>query len=167
MFYKKSANGHEAHVLPMSQAQGRKQAPSIIVSDLNIEGDISSDGAIEIGGKVKGNVKCKHITVRKSAVIEGNVEADYLVINGKTKSGTLKAKNVTITASARVDGDIEYGYLAVESGAHVNGNCRKVQFDDLEDILEGYDTESDDVPAIALQSDKPAKAKAKPAKSSH
>lgn len=121
-----------------------KSVPSIIVSDLNIQGDLVSEGAIEIGGNVKGNVRCHHVTIRKGAQITGDIESDNLIINGAI-NGTITAKNISITASGEVKGTIEYGYLSVEAGANIDCRCKKKNFKELEDVV---DQEQEFIPQI-------------------
>ena len=80
-------------------------APSIIVSDLNISGDLVSQGSIEIGGKVKGNVKCNNVVIRKESKVDGDIFADKLVIKGVVK-GVVNVDDVIIDESGIFEGQI-------------------------------------------------------------
>ena len=125
----------------------KKSIPSIIVSDLNIQGDLVSEGAIEIGGKVNGNILCDHVTIRKGADIKGNIKSKFLVING-TVNGDIISENVLITDSGKITGSIEYGYLSVESGADINCTCtRKISTDIIDNNLDEA-KESEVIPRI-------------------
>ena len=98
--------------------------PSIIVSDLNIEGDLVSEGSIEIGGKVNGNVLCDNVTIRKEAEIKGNIKAKNLTIHGFI-DGKIDTEYLFITGSAKITGKISYNYLSVESGADIDGYLKR------------------------------------------
>lgn len=116
----------------------KKSVPSIIVSDLNIQGDLVSEGAIEIGGKVTGNVLCDHVTIRKGAEITGNIKAKQLVVHGLV-NGEISSGHVSVTSSGQVKGSIEYGYMSIESGADIEGTCKKIAFED--DIIQAETSE--------------------------
>ncbi|MFZ8864335.1 MAG: bactofilin family protein [Rickettsiales bacterium] len=123
------------NIVEVADFLNKKSIPSIIVSDLNIQGDLISEGAIEIGGIVNGNVKCNFVTIRKGAKINGNVVADNLVINGAVE-GIMQAKHLSVTSSAVVKGTLEYGFLSVESGADIKGKLVRKQYKDLESVKE-------------------------------
>jgi cytoskeletal protein CcmA (bactofilin family) len=125
------------------------KAPSIIVSDLNILGDLISEGAIEIGGCVRGNIKCKNVVIRKGASIEGDIYSDFLVVHGKTK-GVVKAKNLHISANGFVCGKIEYYNLTVDAGAEIDGVCKKLGYDNVS-IDEDVDIPGEVEPEVRSQ----------------
>lgn len=118
----------------------RFKTPSIIVADLNISGDLYSQGAIELGGKVEGNVRCNIVTIRKGADIFGDVLANDLVVQGKV-SGIVKAKNITLSGTAEIFGEVYYENLTILSGANINGSCKKTTFDEAY-LLESENKES-------------------------
>jgi cytoskeletal protein CcmA (bactofilin family) len=100
-------------------------APSIIVSDLNISGDLVSQGSIEIGGKVKGNVKCNNVIIRKESKVDGDIFADKLVIKGVVK-GIVNVDDVIIDDTGVFEGQINYKNLTTKPGANINGILNKV-----------------------------------------
>lgn len=121
--------------------------PSIIVSDLNISGDLVSDGAIEIGGKVYGNIRCNIVTIRKGALVKGDIVANELNVQGRVE-GLIKARSVNLSGTAEVVGEVVYSYLSIEAGANIDGSCKK---DDKEDFY-GSSSESEQleyIPSIA------------------
>ena len=89
MFFK-NKNDETAGGKPTSSS--RKIPPSVVSSDVNILGNIISDGALDIDAKVNGNVKCHNLTVRANGKIKGDVVADVVQIYGEVK-GLIKAKN--------------------------------------------------------------------------
>ena len=152
MFSKKNQTNkkqvNKVSVLKSGQRISDK-APSIIVSDLNILGDLISEGAIEIGGCVRGNIKCKNVVIRKGASIEGDIYSDFLVVHGKTK-GVVKAKNLHISANGFVCGKIEYYNLTVDAGAEIDGVCKKLGYDNVS-IDEDVDIPGEVEPEVRSQ----------------
>ena len=133
MFSKKNQNNNKQQKKLSVLKSGQRisdNAPSIIVSDLNILGDLISEGAIEIGGCVRGNIKCKNVTIRKGASIEGDIYSDFLVVHGKTR-GVVKAKNLHVSANGVVCGKMEYYNLTVDAGAEIDGVCKKLSYDNM------------------------------------
>jgi cytoskeletal protein CcmA (bactofilin family) len=71
--------------------QGRRDdsAPSILSDDLEIEGNIVSEGEVHINGTVKGDVTAGKLTLGEDGAITGTVEVDDAVIGGKLACGSL------------------------------------------------------------------------------
>ena len=133
MFSKK--NPHLSPKLIEQNNFSKGVIPSIIVSDLNIAGDLVSEGSIEIGGKVTGNVLCDNVTIRKGAEINGNIKAKNLTINGVV-NGKIDTEYLFITGSAHIIGEISYNYLSVESGADIDGYLKRKEHQDEIDAEE-------------------------------
>lgn len=102
-----------------------KATPSILSTDLKVEGDIVSSGVLEVEGFVKGNIRSNSIIVRESGIIEGDVLAENLTIKGLF-NGKIKAININITSKAKITGLIEYSSLCVEDGASIDGQFKKI-----------------------------------------
>ncbi len=58
----------------------RKAAPSVISSDMHVLGNLMSEGAIDIDGKIEGNVKSAMVTIRKNGRVQGDVIAEVVHI---------------------------------------------------------------------------------------
>lgn len=101
-----------------------KTLPSIIASNLSIEGIINSTGTIEIEGYIKGNVIGNCISIRETGKVEGEISANQVNIRGKF-TGNIKAKNLNIFSKAEVFGEIAYQNLTVEDGASIDGQFKK------------------------------------------
>lgn len=100
--------------------------PSILSSDLKVEGDIVSDGDLHISGAVKGDVVARKLTVGEGGSITGSVEADVAVIAGNL-AGRLTATSVTLASTAHVVADVTHVSLLIEEGAIFEGFCRRVE----------------------------------------
>ncbi len=113
--------------------------PSVIARDLNILGNIVSDGVVDFDGRLDGNIRCHTLSVRQHAVINGEVMADNLLVYGKIK-GVIRARNVSLFASCRIEGIIMHESISIEDGAFIDGKCKRT--DKIEDEDEEYGAES-------------------------
>jgi len=102
----------------------KKAAPSIISCDMDLLGNIISDGVVDIDGRIEGNIKAEQITIRENGRIMGDVYADTVHVYGKI-IGIIKAKDVHLHASCHVEGTIMHETLSVEDGAYVDGKFKR------------------------------------------
>ena len=100
--------------------------PSIISGSTQIVGDITTDGELQVDGKVEGNIRCHTLIVAESGVVTGKVISESATIHG-TLTGTVQSKSVTLSGSARVVGDLTHETLTVEPGAHLKGQCIPIE----------------------------------------
>lgn len=97
--------------------------PSIISRDLNILGNLVSDGYVEIVGKVEGNVICNSATIHEHGVIKGDIVAEQVQINGEVR-GLIKARHVRVSETGKVTGVVMYETLSIKDGAFIDGQCK-------------------------------------------
>jgi cytoskeletal protein CcmA (bactofilin family) len=102
------------------------KAPSIIGSDMVIEGDISGGGEIQVEGKIKGDVRIEHVTVGDGGIVEGGIYSEAVEVRGKVV-GSITAKQVRLYGACHVDGDITHEQLAMETGAFFQGRSLRLQ----------------------------------------
>lgn len=100
--------------------------PSIISSDLRIEGNLFSEGDVQIDGEVVGDIDSRTLTLGEKSVVNGSISADTVRICGKVQ-GEVKASTVVMTKTARVSGDIFHDSLAIEAGAFIDGHCKRME----------------------------------------
>jgi cytoskeletal protein CcmA (bactofilin family) len=129
---------------------GRAGMPTIIGADFRVKGDISCEGDIQLEGTVDGNIKSLRLTVGETGVVQGDVNADDVRVHGKVV-GTIRAKTVALAGTGHVTGDIIHETLSVDSGAFLNGHCRR---------MTDAETKSAEVTSIEAQAEKPAEAAA-------
>ena len=98
-------------------------APSIISADMAIHGSLSSNGDVQIDGRVEGDVRSPGLVVGEKAEILGEIYAEDVTVRGKV-IGRIRARKVLLAATSHVEGDILHEAFAVESGAFFEGNCR-------------------------------------------
>lgn len=104
----------------------RKQPPSVIAADVNLLGNVISEGVLDIDGRIEGNIRCKSVTLRKNAAVIGDIHADSIHVYGRVK-GLIKAKDVHLYASAHVEGVIMHESLSIEDGAFVEGQFKRAE----------------------------------------
>ncbi|MEQ8332997.1 MAG: polymer-forming cytoskeletal protein [Nisaea sp.] len=104
--------------MPQKQA-----APSILSADLVVNGNLVSEGDMQVDGTVEGDITSKKLTISATAVVRGSIEAEAIVIAGAV-TGQVKARHVTLNKTARVIADVVQERLTIEPGAFFEGNCR-------------------------------------------
>lgn len=110
--------------------------PSIIANDMNILGNIISDGPIDLAGTLSGNVHCHTLTLREKGSITGEIFADSVFIYGRVK-GIIHARSVHLYSTCHIEGIIMHEALSIEDGAFIDGNCKRTdKAPSLESMLE-------------------------------
>jgi len=109
---------------------------SLIGAEMTIGGDVASDGALHIDGRIDGHVRCTNLCQSESGVITGNIVADEARIAGLVE-GTVSARTVLIEAAGRVAGDVAYDTISIAAGAQVEGRLarRSALAEGVDDLL--------------------------------
>jgi cytoskeletal protein CcmA (bactofilin family) len=129
MFSSKSKEPAQVPAPPVPAQASQKRvvrpasAPSIISSDLVVNGTLTSVGDIQIDGHVEGDVRSAGLIVGEKAVIHGEVLADDVTVRGRIEGG-VRARKVLLCSTCHVEGNILHEAFAVETGAFFEGNCR-------------------------------------------
>ena len=116
--------GTEAQTEPAG-AGPRGGEPSVISADLKVVGDLHCVGDIQIKGTVEGDVKSRSVTVGEGAHVQGSIYGESVHVSGSVK-GYIEAPEVTVAKTAKILGDIVHESLAVEAGAFLEGQCRRL-----------------------------------------
>ena len=101
---------------------------SLIAEDIVIEGNIISQGILEFGGQITGDVTADAVVLTTAARVRGRVRARQLTIEGELQ-GADTALNVNIKTGARVKANFAYETLEVASGAQVDGEYKRISAD--------------------------------------
>jgi cytoskeletal protein CcmA (bactofilin family) len=132
-----------AATAPAAARRGRGgAAPSIISSDMEIQGSLRSSGDIQIDGRVEGDIRSAGLVVGENAEVHGEIFAEDVTVRGKVM-GRIRARKILLAATSRVEGDILHEAFAVESGAFFEGNCRHSD-NPLGDATPGKDDHAQD-----------------------
>lgn len=112
-------------VTQMPPSPAKPSAPSLISADLRIVGDLQSDGEIQVDGAIDGDIRTHSLLVGEGAHITGEIIADNVVVRGQV-TGQIKARSVQLAKTAHVVGDILHEDLAIETGAFLEGHCKRM-----------------------------------------
>src|ERR1700761_734840 len=114
-----SAASSSGRAEPMD-APRKAIACSLIAENVSLEGDLVSDGDVQLDGAVRGDLKLNHLTIGETGQVDGLITAETVEVRGQV-TGAIPAKTVRLYASARVDGDITHVQIAIDAGAHFAG----------------------------------------------
>ena len=101
--------------------------PSIISADTQFHGNISSQGEVQIDGRVIGDIHAKILTIHENAHIEGNVIAEELNLHGHI-IGNVHAGVVHMFLKSHIEGNVTHEHIAINAGAFINGKCQRQSF---------------------------------------
>jgi cytoskeletal protein CcmA (bactofilin family) len=96
---------------------------SCIGPGMTVVGKISSEGTLNVLGRVEGELHASIVHISDGAKVEGTIAAQELTIGGRFK-GTIHANRVMLTSSAVVEGEIHHSSLAIEENAWFAGASR-------------------------------------------
>lgn len=99
---------------------GSAPTPSIVGSDVEIEGNVKTVGELQLDGAITGDLVCGTLVMGESGSVSGTISADDVTIRG-TVRGEVRAKSVRLERSATVEGDVFHESLSVEAGAKLTG----------------------------------------------
>jgi cytoskeletal protein CcmA (bactofilin family) len=109
----------------VANIQAKTSTPSIISADVRIVGDLQSQGEIQVDGSIDGDIRTHTLLVGEGAHITGEIVADSVIVRGNV-TGQVKARSVELAKTAHVIGDILHEDLAMETGAFLEGHCKRV-----------------------------------------
>lgn len=96
-----------------------------IVKGTVIVGDINAEGDIRVDGKIIGTLVCNSkLVVTETGYIEGNVDTRNAKIAGEIKGNVITRELMEMDKTARIFGDIFTPKLVVHMGAIFTGNCK-------------------------------------------
>lgn len=103
---------------------GANARRSVFALDLVVEGDVTSDGPIDVQGTAVGSLRAPDVTVARSGNVEGSVVAHDLVVFGAV-SGAISARSVQLSPSAVVHADVTHERIAIDEGAQLEGKLQR------------------------------------------
>lgn len=110
--------------------QNQKNTVSYFGPNTSIEGDIHSDGAIHIDGKLTGSVISNaDIILGETSKVFGQVQAKNIMISGHFKGNIHAVDGLEIFPTGHVEGDIKGSKLSIHEGGIYKG---KVNMDIIE-----------------------------------
>jgi cytoskeletal protein CcmA (bactofilin family) len=119
--FSKSSDKNTQAAKEVKAMKTNNAAPSIIGSDVTVNGDITTLGEIQLDGTIDGDIRSESLTIGEHGAVNGTVMANNVVVKGSV-TGQIKGRNVRLEKSSRVKGDIMHESLSVEAGAMVDGS---------------------------------------------
>ncbi len=118
------------HSQPQSQfTQGvtsNAEITSTIAPSMTITGQIVCAGALQVHGRIQGEVHASKLVIGTGALVDGEVKAPDAVIEGEFK-GTLRANTVKLSGSAVVNGEIHNRSMSIDQNAQFEGVSRRLE----------------------------------------
>lgn len=95
-------------------------------SGMLVTGNVVCAGAVQIFGRVLGDIRAVHLIIGQGAYVEGTVTAHDAVVQGTFK-GTLYANTVKLQGDALVQGEVYNKSLSIESNVVFEGSSRRLE----------------------------------------
>ena len=109
--------------LPKSLSEKPKPRRSLLHDGIVIKGDWRSDGIVEFGGKVTGDLTVDVLVVTGTGKVDGNVRARSVTVEGYL-NGTIAAVDVILASTSVVIGEIVAEKIRIDFGANVEGRLK-------------------------------------------
>lgn len=102
---------------------------SLIAAGAELHGDLRFQGAVQVDGKVIGNLMASEGMVRVSVQgrVEGEVRAPHIVIDGEVGGDVHAIGHLELGARARVRGNLYYTLMEMAMGAQIEGRLCRLQ----------------------------------------
>lgn len=98
------------------------KSQTVIASHVQFEGNLKTEGTINIYGEHSGNIDAKNgqVNLLRGGIITGNIVAKKLVVDGSV-TGEVVAEIVEVLSNGVIDGVIEYATISVAKGGVIKG----------------------------------------------
>ena len=108
---------------PESFSENRKPRRSLLHDGIVIKGDWHSDGVVEFGGKITGDLTVDVLVVTGTGKVDGNVRARSVTVEGHL-NGTIAALDVILASTAVITGEVVAEKIQIDFGANVKGRLK-------------------------------------------
>ena len=107
--------------------QGASNVTTLISKATEITGDIHFSGALEVEGKVFGNIyadddTAAEVRIRETGLVRGEILSPLVIINGMVEGDVYSSNHIELAAKARVLGNVYYHLIEMVMGSEVNGS---------------------------------------------
>ncbi len=118
--------GFEAKPAATAAGKPAQDVVSTFGHGMLITGNIVCTGALQIFGRVTGEIHATHLVVCEGAKVDGKITAQEAVIQGAF-NGTIHSNSVKLLGTAVVDGEIYNKSLTIEQNAQFEGMSRRLE----------------------------------------
>jgi len=95
---------------------------SVFTADMEIKGNITTKGSIQIDGKIEGDIACgRDITLGKVGAIKGNISVSSMTIEGAVDGNITARDRIELKATARINGDMKAKRFCAAEGVTLAG----------------------------------------------
>lgn len=108
-----------------SRASPASETVTTLGRGLLITGNVVSAGAINVFGRVVGDIHAMSLTIAEGARVDGKVTVQEAVIRGAFK-GMLYGDSVKLQGTAIVEGEVHNNSLSIEENAVFEGVARRL-----------------------------------------
>jgi cytoskeletal protein CcmA (bactofilin family) len=92
-----------------------------ISKGIRITGNVEAEGALQICGRVEGEIRCATVFVDEGGVVEGAIIAQRLRVSGHA-NGAIQSNDLAIEAGGMVSGDVTYERIKIAAGGLISGS---------------------------------------------
>ena len=99
---------------------------TVIARDAELRGNIAFSGAVQVDGRVIGNIDATEgvVSITGDGYVEGIIKAPKVVIDGTIVGDVYADEHLQLDAQARIDGDLYYRFMQMVAGAQINGQLQ-------------------------------------------
>ncbi|MGP0173167.1 bactofilin family protein [Pseudomonas sp. NCHU5208] len=117
---------------PKPDLQSFSGKTSLIAVGAELVGDMRFQGAVQVDGRVTGNLLASEGLVRISVggVVEGEVRAPHIVVEGEVLGDVYASTHLELGARARVRGNLHYALMEMAMGAQIAGRLCPIKGED-------------------------------------
>ena len=108
---------------PQTFTKEPRQRRSLLHDGIVIKGDWQSDGTVEFGGRITGDLTVDVLVVTGTGNVDGNVRARSVTIEGYLNV-TIAAVEVVLGSTAVVKGEVAAEIIRIDFGAKVEGHLQ-------------------------------------------
>lgn len=105
-----------------------KMQPDIVTTfgpGMLVTGNVVCAGAVQVFGRVLGDIRAAHLIIGEGAYVEGNVTALDAIVQGSFK-GTIHGNTVKLQGNARIEGEVYNKSLSIEPNVVFEGSSRRL-----------------------------------------
>lgn len=99
---------------------------TVIGQEVVFEGNIKTDKAIRIDGKVVGDIEARGVLIGAQAEITGVIKCDVLITSGTIRGDIYALDSVELLEQSKVYGDISTNILSICEGACFEGRSSMI-----------------------------------------
>lgn len=97
---------------------------SVIAAGAELVGDLRFQGAVQVDGRLSGNLIASEGLVRVSVEgqVQGDIRAPHVILDGEVIGNVYASEHLELGARARVKGNLHYGLMEMAMGAQIEGS---------------------------------------------